>query len=549
MNERADTIAAIATAPGASGVAIVRVSGADAFAVAEKVAGTAEGRAPAGARAGSPVVRVRALRDANGGVIDATSVVLSFRAPHSYTGEDVVEFQCHGGTVTPRRVLEACFAAGARLARRGEFTERAFLNGRLDYDQAESVLDLIEAKTERAADAALDGLAGRRARDERALYEQALSLSSELEHALDIDEGELPPEFFARIRDSLASLDASLEAALRRIREGRLLRDGATVVLAGPPNAGKSSLLNALVGESRAIVSDVPGTTRDAIEAWIDLDGWPVRLIDTAGLRETHDAIEAEGVARAERLIEKASVVVELTGREGDDSDARGVSDDSDARGVSDVSDDSDARGVSDASDDSDMSDKSLTSLTTLPSLTSPRRLARREGSSALQKFVTINAKCDLKRSSSLLNVSAKTGEGLAELKRTIVAALERRAEDSREESSGTGDAERREASYLAARRTLAPFLLVPASAPDAPVSANVVPASAPDAPVSANVVSAEATDARSVSEPEHASAAFDLVLAGNAVRGVAELLGEAIGATYSDDLLDRLFSRFCVGK
>ena len=540
MNERADTIAAIATAPGAAGVAIVRVSGADAFAVAEKVAGTAEGRAPAGARAGSPVVRVRALRDANGGVIDATSVVLSFRAPHSYTGEDVVEFQCHGGTVTPRRVLEACFAAGARLARRGEFTERAFLNGRLDYDQAESVLDLIEAKTERAADAALDGLAGRRARDERALYEQALSLSSELEHALDIDEGELPPEFFARIRDSLASLDASLEAALRRIREGRLLRDGATVVLAGPPNAGKSSLLNALVGESRAIVSDVPGTTRDAIEAWIDLDGWPVRLIDTAGLRETHDAIEAEGVARAERLIEKASVVVELTGREGDDSDARGVSD---------VSDDSDARGVSDASDDSDMSDKSLTSLTTLPSLTSPRRLARREGSSALQKFVTINAKCDLKRSSSLLNVSAKTGEGLAELKRTIVAALERRAEDSREESSGTGDAERREASYLAARRTLAPFLLVPASAPDAPVSANVVPASAPDAPVSANVVPAEATDARSVSEPEHASAAFDLVLAGNAVRSAAELLGEAIGATYSDDLLDRLFSRFCVGK
>ena len=350
-----------------------------------------------------------------------------------------MEFQCHGGAVTPRRVLEACFAAGARPARRGEFTERAFLNGRLDYDQAESVLNLIEAKTERAADAALEGLAGRRQRDAHELYEQALTASSELEHALDIDEGELPPSFFERLREMLVGLDAALAAALARAHEGRLLRDGALVVLAGPPNAGKSSLLNALVGESRAIVSATPGTTRDSIEAWIDLGGWPVRLVDTAGLRETSDEIEAEGVRRAERLIEDAEVVIELT---------------------------------------------------------SPRRLER-------SKTIPINAKCDLARSDSLLNVSAKTGEGLDSLKREIVARLEAKAADA---EAGCGDAERGEAAFRAARRALAPFL---------------------------------ADDAESL----------DLVLAGNVVRGVAESLGALVGATYSADLLDRLFTRFCVGK
>ena len=441
------------------------------------------------------VARVRPLRDATGAIIDATAIVLSFRAPHSYTGEDVVEFQCHGGVVTPRRVLEACFAAGARLARRGEFTERAFLNGKLDYDQAEGVLNLIEAKTDRAAAAALEGLAGRRRRAGRDLYDRALDLSSVIEHALDVDEDELPPEFFARIRESLASLDAALAAETRRLREGRILRDGALVVIAGPPNAGKSSLLNALVGESRAIVSDVPGTTRDSVEAWIDLEGWPIRLVDTAGLRETSDAIEAEGVARAEKLIEQAEVVVELRG--GDVGSLGGVSDD---RGVSDAG----RFGV--VSDERVVSDVGPSSLTSPSSPMSPQRLVRRSS-------IAINAKCDLSRSASLLNVSAKTGEGLDALKREIVAALEKRAEaasglDALRASFayGTGDAERGAATLLAARQSLAPFLA-------------------------------------------ESAASLDLVLAGNAVRGVAEQLGALVGATYSDDLLDRLFSRFCVGK
>ena len=468
---RALTIAAIATAPGPAGVAVVRVSGPEALAIAARLTGTPV------TRRGLYFRKIYAAADkgqrasdsgaARGGVIDE-AVVLAFRAPQSYTGEDVVEFQCHGGAVTPRRILEACLAAGARLARRGEFTERAFLNGRLDYDQAESVLDLIQAKTARAADAALDGLAGRRTRANRALYDQALALSSELEHALDIDEGELPDLFFAGIRSSLAALAAALDAAAVRVREGRILRDGARVVLAGPPNAGKSSLLNALLGESRAIVSDVPGTTRDAVEAWLDLDGWPVRLVDTAGLRATGDAIEAEGVARAEKLIADADVVVMLGGGEGVRSKEIGVS------------------------------------------------------SSPCSLLISVHAKCDLGRGDGL-NVSAKTGEGLVELKRAIVAALEARAASAAAESSSDTPDDRTLAVLYDARACLAPFL------DGRPVLC----------------------DARARVEPPLCTGgpALDLVLAGNAVRGVAERLGELVGATYSADLLDNLFSRFCVGK
>ena len=168
-------------------------------------------------------------------VIDE-GLLLAFHGPHSYTGEDVVEFQCHGGTVTPRRILEASLAAGARLARRGEFTERAFLNGKLDYDQAESVLDLVDAKTARAADAALEGLAGRKQRELKALYDSALDLSTKLEHALDVDEDELPPDFLSTVASSVACLRSSLGLSLRRANEGKILRHGALVVLAVQSN-------------------------------------------------------------------------------------------------------------------------------------------------------------------------------------------------------------------------------------------------------------------------------------------------------------------------
>ena len=378
-----------------------------------------------------------------------------FKAPHSYTGEDVVEFQCHGGSVTPRRVLEACFAAGARLARRGEFTERAFLNGKLDYDQAQAVLDLIDAKTSRAADVALNALRGRRARDRRALYEAALDLSSRLEHALDIDEGELPADFLSSVNSQLAALHAQLRAAISKAAESRLLRSGALVVLAGPPNAGKSSLMNALLETNRAIVSDTPGTTRDSIEEWMDLDGWPVRLVDTAGLRETKDEVEGEGVRRAEELLAKADVVV-LFQVSGFKFQVSGF-------------------------DSIDL---------------------KRETCNL--KLIPIHPKCDLARGEGL-NVSAKTGEGLSALKREIVRRLEQAAAEPVDDSAEIDDSALHEA--LAC---LAP--LIPA--PRSPIPSSL-----------------------------------DLVLAANAVREAAARLGESIGAVYSADLLDNLFSRFCVGK
>ena len=434
-----DTIAAIATAPGRGGVAVVRVSGSESFGMAERLTGI---------RDQGSGIRVGRIANVDEGII------LFFKSPHSYTGEDVVEFQCHGGTVTPRRVLEACLAVGARLAHRGEFTERAFLNGKLDYAQAESVLDLIDAKTARAADAALEGLSGRRRSEFRALYEQALDLSTRLEHALDIDEDELPVGFADELRVASCELRVKIEESIRKASEGKLLRTGALVVLAGPPNAGKSSLMNALLEENRAIVSETPGTTRDAIEAWIDLDGWPIRLVDTAGLREAKDEIEGEGVRRAEALLSKADVILWLG-----------------------------------------------SALPPPPFLTSPH----------LSSLLLLHPKCDLGKGAGL-NVSAKTGEGLDELKRTIVAKLEARvaASDSGEEPEGDV------AAYQEALALLSPLFPVPSSL--FPVPSSLFPSS-------------------------------DLVLLANAVRAAAERLGAALGATYSSDLLDKLFSRFCVGK
>ena len=200
-----DTIAATATAPGRGGVAIIRISGSEAFSIAERLSG----RVPRAGRISFDQYRI------DGRLLDE-GVTLAFRGPHSYTGEDVVELQCHGGSVVPRRVLEACLASGARLARRGEFTERAFLNGRLTYEEAESVLDLVDAKTDRGADAALRGLAGERRREIRGIYDALVDLSSTAEHALDVSEEELPDGFCAALLAKAESIAARLDEAIRR---------------------------------------------------------------------------------------------------------------------------------------------------------------------------------------------------------------------------------------------------------------------------------------------------------------------------------------------
>ncbi len=302
-----DVIAAQATAPGLGGVAIIRLSGEGVYALADRLTAL---RVPPSARPAGTFAHARLLA-ADGATLD-DALLLFFRAPHSYTGEDTVELHVHGGRVVPQAVLERLWQLGARPAAPGEFTQRAFLNGRLDLTQAEAVADLIAARTPRAERAARANLQGRLGEALTPLYEDTLALSAEVEHLLDFDEGELPEDFFAAARDRLTALSARTEALLSTWHEGRLLREGALVVIAGKPNAGKSTLLNLLLGYGRAIVSDEPGTTRDALEETFLLDGVPIRLVDTAGLREAPGAVEREGVARARALLAQADAVLYL---------------------------------------------------------------------------------------------------------------------------------------------------------------------------------------------------------------------------------------------
>jgi len=275
-----DAIAAIATSPGAAGLAVVRLSGSSALGIAASVfrGGTALAEAP------SHTLHHGWIVDADGGRIDEV-VAAIFRAPRSYTREDVVELSCHGGRLSAAGVLEALISAGARLARPGEFTLRAFLNGRLDLAQAEAVADVIQAETEAARGLALGQLAGDLSRRLDALSERIADLLAEVEARVDFAEDvggvEIPP----RARDEIAVVDAALAALLEGAAYGRALREGLRLPIVGRPNVGKSSLFNALIGEERAIVTPEAGTTRDRVSEPLEIRGVRVLISDTAGLR------------------------------------------------------------------------------------------------------------------------------------------------------------------------------------------------------------------------------------------------------------------------
>ena len=430
-------------------MAVVRVSGPAAFRIASEVTGCKVDASMAGRFFHSAFHPLGPRVPARPQPID-DGLVLVFASPRSYTGEDVVELQGHGGSIAPRRVLEACLAAGARLARRGEFTQRAFLNGRLDLGMAEAVIDLVDARTERGADDAAARLMGAASRPLDEMYVAAIDLSSRVEHALDFIEDELPEGFSESVSRDVTRLASLVERKLSTAREGRILREGALVVLCGRPNAGKSSLMNALLGEGRAIVSDEAGTTRDTIEEGAEIGGWPVRLVDTAGLREAEGEVEREGVRRAEALVAQADVVLHVI-EPGDEAPA--------------------------------------------PLGIPP---------SAIRVF----SKCDTtpppNRPTTQLLTSAKTGEGIDALKDAIAARLEQIAAKSAEETGADVTTRQKEA-LLAARTALA--------------SAN------------------GALDAE------------EWTIAANELRSASEALGRLLGKVYSDDLLDALFSRFCVGK
>jgi len=304
-----DTIAAIATPPGEGGVGIVRLSGPGVWQIADAVF-TALDNVPVSHREHGSFAYGKVL-DEGGQEID-TGLALVMRAPKSYTCEDVVEIQGHGGAVGMRRILRRALDAGARMAEPGEFTKRAFLNGRIDLVQAEGIFDLIRARSDRAASAAMEQMEGKLSEQFNAIYDAFLEVAANLETTLDFVEDELPDDVFSGIAALLDRTFCTLDELLDTWDEGRLLREGARVVILGRPNAGKSTLLNALLGFDRAIVSSTAGTTRDTIEEGFVLDGIPLRINNTAGLRETDCEIEAEGIRRAEAHGQEAHLSVYL---------------------------------------------------------------------------------------------------------------------------------------------------------------------------------------------------------------------------------------------
>jgi tRNA modification GTPase len=449
-------IAALATAPGPAGVCVVRVSGEGALEIGDRLVPSA--RSQPSQRDGGTFFHAAITHPLTGERLD-DAVILVYRAPHSYTGEDTVEIQGHGGSVPARRLLEAALAAGARMAEPGEFTKRAFLNGRLDLTQAEAVCDFIQSKTDRAAHVARAQLDGTLGRQVVAHYESVTSLCAEVEHLLDFEEGELPGTFLARTSDRVSAVVVELERLAATWNEGHLLRDGALVVISGRPNAGKSSLLNALLGRDRAIVHALPGTTRDVIEEGYALEGVPLRLVDTAGLRETGDAIEQEGVARARELIQQADLTLHLV-------------------------------------DQSAAWDERIAAETVAP----PAR-----------RVIVGLTKCDLPAGGegrllpgvSPIRLSVKTGEGLEALKTAMAHALGLDAE-----SHGQPVVSLRHVSELR-----------------------------------------QAVKQGRLAVLALGSGSENMVIAAGHLRESAEALGRIVGRVYSDDLLDCIFSRFCVGK
>jgi tRNA modification GTPase len=464
-----DTICAIATPAGEGGIGIVRLSGARAVAVAEEVVQLRSGRPLATVLSHTfhlADLRLPSLKASEGAtcsgqrdVLDEALVVY-MKAPRSFTGEDTVEIQSHGGGLVLSLVCRSCLAAGARLASPGEFTKRAFLNGRLDLSQAEAVLDTIRAKSAASLTAAQRQLRGELAREVGAAREALLHLLAQLEAGIDFVGEEI--ELLAR-QELLKTID-SVVAIVKRLgataREGRLLREGARVVIAGRPNVGKSSLLNRLLKEDRAIVTAVPGTTRDIIEEAIDLDGVRIHLVDTAGIRNTDDVIEREGIKRSQSAQKEADLQLIVI-------DGSGAL----------------------TEDDLELIDQAVGGKHVI----------------ALNK-ADLPLKCDvsaIRTGSTLVTLSAKTGEGIERLRAAIRSQL-----------VGAG-----------------------AETTDGVMITNVRHQAALE----------RACDSLVQARASVAAAMADELVAVD-MRAAADALGEITGVITTDEILEQIFSTFCIG-
>ncbi|MGJ0848594.1 tRNA modification GTPase trmE [Tissierella praeacuta DSM 18095] len=302
------TIAAISTAVGEAGIGIVRISGKDALNIGNYIF---EGN------------KVQELKDDHnrklvyGHIVDRQNnqlideVLISYmKGPHTYTREDMVEVYCHGGIISVKKVLELILSNGARLAEPGEFTKRAFLNGRLDLSQSEAIIDMIRAKTDKSFEASLNQLEGSLSRKIKEIRNILLEMIAHVEVSIDFPDEDIEEVTYEDLEKSGNKVKEELEQLLSTAERGKILRDGLNTVILGKPNVGKSSLLNAVLRENRAIVTDIPGTTRDIIEEYVNIDGIPLRIIDTAGIRNTDDLVEQIGVDKAKETVEKADLII-----------------------------------------------------------------------------------------------------------------------------------------------------------------------------------------------------------------------------------------------
>ena len=307
-NSENDTIAAISTPVGEGGISIIRISGEDALPVAEKIY-----KGKNLEKVASHTINYGHIIDPDNGEEVDEVMVSVMRAPHTYTCEDVVEINCHGGLLATNRILQLVLSYGARLAEPGEFTKRAFLNGRIDLSQSEAVMDLIRAKTDKSMKVALNQLDGDLSRLIRHLRQDILDVLAQVEVNIDYPEYDAVEEMTTKmLKEKAIDIQQRIQALLKTAKQGKVLREGLATAIIGRPNVGKSSLLNSLLHEDKAIVTDVAGTTRDVIEEYVNVNGVPLKLIDTAGIRDTNDTVEKIGVERSKKALDAADLILLL---------------------------------------------------------------------------------------------------------------------------------------------------------------------------------------------------------------------------------------------
>ena len=465
MNFPDDTIAAVSTPPGEGGIGIVRLSGKEAISIVDRIFVSPAGKLPSGVRSHSVIYGF--IKDPDTSEKIDEVIVTVMRAPRTYTREDVVEINCHGGMLPLRRILGSVISQGSRPAEPGEFTRRAFLNGRVDLSQAEAVIDVIKARTEQAERMAIQQLEGRLSAEITALRDCVTESCALVETYIDFPEEEVELPDSASFISSMQDILDRLSALSRSFEEGRLFREGAAMAIVGKPNVGKSSLLNTLLKKDRAIVTDLPGTTRDIIEEGLNIDGIPVRIMDTAGIREAHDLVEAEGIRRSLAAIEGADIIL----------------------------------AVYDASRVLDRADRQIIG-----------KVNNKKTISVINKWDISNGDFDAEDNGlniyPTVKISALRGEGIDVLKDTIVAALLSNK-------------------AMPAQESAADLLIT-----------NVRHKQLVDGAL-ASLWQARGTFEKG--EPLEVTALF--------LREALNSLGEIIGVVTTDDILNKIFAEFCIGK